>query len=186
MKYILLVVAFCGFIRISSAQTQKILNLNITNPGIGFELPLSTKNSLEFNTGLGINYSYRSVDADDNNLINFLVTPHADLQLKRFYNFDKRSKAGKSTEFNSGNFFAIKAFYDGRKIGGNMDPEVRQMIAFGPAWGLKRSNGKFSFRGSVGPIVYGDFEGNVDFYPLNFTINFSYLLRKKNIKDVDN
>jgi hypothetical protein len=75
MKYILLVVAFCGFIRISSAQTQKVLNLNITNPGLGFEIPLSTKNLLEFNTGFGINYSYRSVDLDDNNLIQYLVTP---------------------------------------------------------------------------------------------------------------
>lgn len=114
-------------------------------------------------------------------MIRLLFTPFADIQGKHFYNFEKRESAGKSTSFNSGNFFALKVFYDGKKIGGNVDPEVKQLLALGPAWGLQRSNGKFSLRGSVGPIVYGDFQGNVDFYPINFTIHFGYLLKKRKL-----
>tara|TARA_R110000823_G_scaffold221496_1_gene349999 strand:+ start:111 stop:497 length:387 start_codon:yes stop_codon:yes gene_type:complete len=128
---------------------------------------------------MGINYSYRSFDASSKNLIQFLLTPVADIQLKHFYNFAKRSEDGKNTNFNSGNFFGLSTFYDGKKIAGNVDPEVNQLIALGPIWGIQRSNGKFSIKGSVGPIVYGDFKGEVDFYPINFNVNFGYLLIKK-------
>lgn len=180
MRNLFLLIFFYSAIQICHGQTEKTTSLNILNPGVGIELPIGEKNSIEFNTGLGINYSYRSFDAASKNMIQFLLTPFADIQGKHFYNFGKREAAGKSTRFNSGNFFALKVFYDGKKIDGNVDPEVKQLIAFGPAWGMQRSNGKFSLRGSVGPIVYGDFQGNVDFYLINFTIHFGYLLKKEN------
>ncbi|WP_051315047.1 hypothetical protein [Algoriphagus terrigena] len=178
MRKLFVLIIFYSAIPICHGQTEKTTTLNILHPGIGLELPIGGKNSIEFNTGIGINYSYRSFDAASKNMLQFLFTPFADLQVKHFYNFDKRREAEKSTNYNSGNFFALKAFYDGKKIGGNVDPEVKQLIAFGPTWGLQRSNGKFSLRGSVGPIVYGDFQGNVDFYLLNFNISFGYLLSK--------
>lgn len=180
MRKLFVFIIFCSAIQVCHGQTEKMFNLNILHPGIGIELPISEKNSIEFNTGIGINYSYRAFEATSKNMIKFLFTPYADIQAKHFYNFDKRKEDGKSTNFNSGNFFALKVFFDGKKIGGNVDPEVNQLIAVGPTWGLQRSNGKFNLRGSVGPIVYGDFQGNVDFYLLNFNINFGYLLGKGN------
>ncbi len=47
MKYTLLVlILFCATIQISNGQTQKIFNLNILNPGLGLELPISKKTLL--------------------------------------------------------------------------------------------------------------------------------------------
>ena len=42
----------------SFAQSEKELRVNLLNPGIAWELPVAKNKTIEFNTGIGYNYSY--------------------------------------------------------------------------------------------------------------------------------
>jgi hypothetical protein len=156
------------------AQTNNELRLNILNPGVAWEHPLGKHTTLEFNAGIGYNYSYPELNTEyEEGGFQWQIATFVDVQGRNYYNLEKREGKGKK----SGNFLALRYLYYGPRIAGNVRPNENYTMAVGPTWGIKRRYGKWTMLSSVGPVYYFDLTGTGGILPINLEFNLGYRLK---------
>ncbi len=130
-----------------SQSTENIENqfvLNALFPGISYETGIAENTALKFDAGVSlglIDFTGESFD----------IYPRLDAQLRHYYNFNRRASKNKNTKGNSANFFGLHSYYtsDAALLGSNFDPDLLNIVLFGPAgfetfyiggtYGLQRS-----------------------------------------------
>lgn len=159
----------------SFAQTSKETRLNILNPGIAFENPIGKKTTVEYNFGIGYNYSYPWINTEyGENGFQGQLAPYFDVQARNYFNLQKLEQGKRK----SAKFVALRYLFYGPRIAGNVRTNENYSMAVGPTWGFKRSYEKWTLLGSVGPIYYFDLTGSDGIFPFNFEINLGYRLKK--------
>lgn len=159
----------------SFAQTSKETRLNILNPGIAFENPIGKKTTVEYNFGIGYNYSYPWINTEyGENGFQGQLAPYFDVQARNYFNLQKLEQGKRK----SAKFVALRYLFYGPRIAGNVRTNENYSMAVGPTWGFKRSYEKGTLLGSVGPIYYFDLTGSDGIVPFNFEINLGYRLKK--------
>ncbi len=182
MKYIFTIITVCifstkGFGQDSGVSTTNKIRINVVNPAI--ELDRVTGTSSILTTGLGIGYGggYPDLTFGGSGFI-YVISPFLDIQHKWFTNLQKRSKKGKTTENNSGNFVSMRLLIRGKSIDENIVRSTNTDFAIGPTWGIQRNFAKnFNFLFDVGPIYYFDTEGTGNIFPLIIQLNLGYNIK---------
>ncbi len=97
-------------------------------PGVSYEMGIAKNNSLKFDAGV-------SLGAISFNESGFDIFPRLDGQFRRYYNFERRKSKDKTIYGNSGNFYGVHSYYtsDFSILGTDFDPELTNIILFGPA-----------------------------------------------------
>ena len=158
-------------------ETEEVLRLNIVNPGIEYELPMSGNSTISVNVGVGYSGSYPELTTTTFGTGGiYVIAPFADVQYKYYYNLNKRFDLNKSTTNNSGNFFSLRFRTRGQSIDENIIRKADYDFAIGPTWGIQRQYDKFHLLFDLGPQFYFDSEGNHGFWPLMPQINFGFNL----------
>ena len=159
----------------SAQKTEEVWRVNIINPGFEYELPVSSTVTLSTNLGIGYSGSYPNLTQNSlNSGWIYSISPFADLQLKKFYNLNKRSKKNRTVRNNSGNFISIRFRTRGPAFEENFTRKGTVDFAIGPTWGLQRSYGNFHLLLDMGPQFYFDDVGNIGFWPLMPQINIGF------------
>lgn len=155
-------------------ETEQVWRLNIINPGIEYEQPVSATSTVSLNVGVGYSGSYPELGSSfsTGTGVLYAFAPFADLQYKRFYNLGKRATQNKTTAHNSGNFISLRFRTRGKSIKDNFVRYADYDFAISPTWGIQRKYGPFHLLLDVGPQFYFDSEGNSGFWPLMPQINF--------------
>lgn len=157
---------------------QKIFRVNMANPSVELEYPLSNKATLSANTGIGIQGSYLNLSYT-NSGVTYFIAPFLDLSYKKFYNRDARLAKGKSIDSNSGNYWSIRLLSNFNEIEShNIIRKDRIDFAFGPTWGLQRAYGDFHLLFDMGPVYYFDTKGNTGFFPIMLQLNIGFDIKK--------
>ncbi len=173
-KLVFLILLLLGIFGLSNAQTEKELRLNIINPGIAWENPIGKITTIEYNIGIGYNYSYPDLNTIYGEPgFQGQIAPFVDIQGRRYYNLD-RVESGKRK---SKKFLALRYLFYGPRIAGNVRTDENYSMAIGPTWGFKRNYERWTLLGSLGPTYYFDLTGTGNVFPLNFEINFGYRLK---------
>lgn len=174
MKHSLVPFLFLLASSLSFAQTQKVLRVNVLNPGVEIEVP--TSDTSTFSAGLGVGYGggYPDLTFNDSGFI-YIIAPFLDLQQKWFYNFEKRTANSKSIENNSGNFFSLRLVSRGTSIAENVSRTSDFDFAIGPTWGIQRKlNKNLHLLFDIGPQYYFDTEGNGNIWPIMVQVNIGF------------
>lgn len=176
MKKLTLFVITFLFSSIAFAQeTEKVFRINVVNPSIEFEQPISMNSTFSSNIGVGYSGSYPNLTTSTFGTGgNYVVAPFVDFQFKRYYNLNKRFSLEKKTNNNSGNFFSIRFRSRGPSLYDNIVRKAKYDFAIGPTWGIQREYGKFHLLFDIGPQFYFDSEGNSGFWPLMPQINVGF------------
>lgn len=157
------------------AQTSKEVRLNLLNPGIAWENPIGKNTTVEYNFGIGYNYSYPELNTFyGESGFQWQIAPFADIQVRNYYNLRKTEGNGRRSR----NFVAMRYLFYGPRIAGNVRTNENYSMAVGPTWGFKKGYEKWTVLGSVGPIYYFDLTGSGGVFPINFEINLGYRLKK--------
>lgn len=156
---------------IHAQQTMQVWRLNVINPGIEYEHPVSSQSTVSLNAGVGYSGSYPELSSTSGTGGLYAIAPFADIQFKRFYNLKKRSSQNKPTENNSGNFISLRFRTRGKSIDDNFYRYANYDFAIGPTWGIQRKYGNIHLLIDLGPQFYFDSEGNSGFWPLMPQIN---------------
>lgn len=173
MKKTLLITLFIFLATsIHAQETEQVWRLNIINPGIEYEQPVSSKSTISLNIGVGYSGAYPELSSTIGSGFLYAISPFADLQFKRFYNLSKRDFQSKTTAHNSGNFISLRFRARGMSIKDNFYRYADYDFAIGPTWGIQRKYGNFHLLLDFGPQFYFDSEGNSGFWPLAPQINF--------------
>lgn len=174
MKQLILLLSFSSLLStgIYAQQTDEVWRLNIINPGIEYEQPVSSKSTISLNVGVGYSGAYPKLTSTSGTGGLYAFAPFADLQFKRFYNLKKRVSGNKATDHNSGNFISLRFRTRGKSIQDNFHRYADYDFAIGPTWGIQRNYGNFHLLLDLGPQFYFDSEGNSGFWPLMPQLNF--------------
>lgn len=158
---------------------------------------IAKNNSLKFDAGV-------SLGAISFNESGFDIFPRLDGQFRRYYNFERRKSKDKTIYGNSGNFYGVHSYYtsDFSILGTDFDPELTNIILFGPAafetfyiggtYGLQRTYASgFNWGWQVGlgfiSVDYWETGSAVtvtdqfSLYP-NLRVTFGWVLGKNNSK----
>jgi len=144
--------------------------INMISPGFVYEHGFTTKNTLYSEISVGVGYSYNSFYNESNVYFFPLISE----QFRHYYNLEKRAKKGKSTAYNSANFFALNAQYNFQSISTNERyRECASSTTIALLWGLQRTyKRKFNLEFNVGPGINID-QYNTEFVPVaNFTLGW--------------
>ena len=179
VKKITAVYFFISFLILTNSafaqQTDQVWRVNLINPGIELELPIHTKSTFSINLGVGYSGSYPNLSETSLNTGGiYAIAPFADLQLRRFYNLQKRAENDKVTHNNSGNFISIRFRSRGESVDDNFKRKADYDFAVGPTWGIQRNYGNFHLLFDVGPQFYFDSQGNTGFWPLMPQLNIGF------------
>jgi hypothetical protein len=156
-------------------QVEKEVRLNLLNPGIAWENPIGKNTTVEYNFGIGYNYSYPELNTIyGEGGFQRQIAPFADIQVRNYYNLQKIEGNGRRSR----NFVALRYLFYGPRIAGNVRTNENYSMAVGPTWGFKKGYEKWTVLGSVGPIYYFDLTGSAGVFPINFEINLGYRLKK--------
>lgn len=156
--------------------TEKIWRVNIINPSVEVDLPITSKIVQTAALGVGYSGSYPELSAGGGSGFVYVISPFVDTQTKYFYNFNKRIEKGKNVTGNAGNFLSFRVFARGPSIVDNIFRKGTIDVAFGPTWGIQRAYGKFHLLFDVGPQIYFDNVGNIGFWPVMPQINIGFNL----------
>lgn len=161
------------------ASLDKVLRINILNPGVEFELPVSTKGIISLNPGIGMNSSYvssRSPIGDSG--LTYFISPFADVSYKNIYNREARHWKSKNTSYNSGNFWGIRLLTKFGETGDAVsDREDNIDFSLSPVWGIQRAYGKFHLLFNTGPVYFFDMKGNHYFFPVTMELNIGFNMK---------
>ncbi len=153
-------------------QTEQTFRINGINPGIEYELPVSQNTTFSTNIGIGYSGSYPNLTTTTyGSGANYVIAPFADLQIKQFYNLQKRFENNHVTSSNSGNFISLRFRSRATSIDDNIARKADYDFAVGPTWGIQRKYGQFHLLFDLGPQFYFDSNGNTGFWPLMPQIN---------------
>lgn len=83
----------------------------------------------------------------------YMAAPVATLAPRWYYNIDRRTQRGRNVSYNSGNFLSFNVMYKPHwfVISNRSDVYAESELMLGPFWGMRRSLGRFSLEGHVGP-----------------------------------
>jgi hypothetical protein len=155
-------------------QVEKEVRLNLINPGIAWENPIGKNTTVEYNLGIGYNYSYPKLNTIyGESGFQGQIAPFADIQVRNYYNLRKIEENGRRSR----NFVALRYLLYGPRIAGNVRTNENYSMAVGPTWGFKKGYEKWTVLGSVGPIYYFDLTGSGGVLPINFEVNLGYRLK---------
>lgn len=172
--FILLIILFFPSI-LFSQSTEQVFRINVINPGVEFEQPITNTSTFSANVGIGYNGAYPNLTRTSfRSGINYVIAPFADLQFKRFYNLGKRQSQDKVTASNSGNFISLRFRMRGKSIDDNVRRKADYDFGIGPTWGIQRSYGNFHLLFDIGPQFYFDSKGNTGFWPITPQINIGF------------
>jgi hypothetical protein len=164
-------------IQVWAQETDKVWRVIFLNPGVEYELPISSTSVIS--THLGIGYSGSYPNLTENSWYSgwiYSISPFVSLQFKKFYKINSRSRKNRDIKSNSGNFISIRFLSRGPAIEENFVRKGIVNFAIGPTWGLQRSYGNFHLLFDVGPQFYFDDAGNTGIWPLMPRINFGFNL----------
>lgn len=175
LNYLINLFVFLGLVNNCFSQESKEIRLNVLNPGIALENPIGKQTTIEYNFGIGYNYSYPNLNTFfGESGFQGQLAPFVDIQGRNYYNLQKVEEGKR----NSRKFVAMRYLFYGPRIAGNVRANENYSMAVGPTWGFKRAYEKWTLLGSVGPIYYFDLTGTDGIFPINFEINLGYRLRK--------
>lgn len=173
----------CVFFLQSNLFAQKdnqvltpIFRINILNPGLDYELPISETIVWSNGIGIGYNGNLPEINFNKEDGYQYLIAPFFDTQLKLFVNRDRRSSLGKSLDYNSGNYVSVRGYWKGKELSSNVGRFSNNDFFIGFTYGLQRNWGKWHFLFDVGPVYYWDTKGNGGFYPFIPQVTFGYNL----------
>lgn len=171
--YIVLLFVACNYaFSQENGTTERVWRVNFINPGAEVEVPLSKNFTFSANVGVGYGGSYPELtESSLGSGIVYVIAPFLDLQVKAFYNFDKRMGKGKPIKNNSGNFLSARIISRGPSITDNIERKSDFDFAIGPTWGIQREYGKMHLLFDIGPQYYFDTNGNSGFWPLMVQLN---------------
>lgn len=117
-----------------NVTNQGRIDLSLSGLSIAYELPVSRKVAFEAAVGLGAGYD---VSDGGYSYHYYLDDPSAfaTLGVKYLYNRPKRVEKGKSLDYNSGNYWGVKAKYATTTIINDFNYET---MLFGIHWGVQR------------------------------------------------
>ena len=121
---------------------RPVLRINLVGPGLGIEAPASPRLSVYIEAGATFD---RIVFLDlqgmpDSKIIGI---PYATMQVRYYYNIQRRLRLGKQISYQSGNFLGVAAPYI------SATPNSNLLTGIGPVWGHQRQLGKSGFTGFV-------------------------------------
>ncbi|WP_299823292.1 hypothetical protein [uncultured Pontibacter sp.] len=160
------------------------LEVGLQGIGVGYEIPLSKKLSVNLSAGLGGGYSIDQNDfANGFNSRLIIDEPVAYFrsEVKYTYNREKRLAKGKPMWSNAGNYVAYQAKYTTRRVFDGVDTgtPLNKTLLNEVHWGIQRPLGqKFIFNTHVGLGYAADFDfKNSQLYPAAGA-QFSYIISK--------
>jgi hypothetical protein len=158
-------------------NTEKVLRLNIINPGIEFEFPIFKKSTIATNIGIGYGGSLKNISGGGDGWV-YMIAPFLDIEYRMFYNQKERIKKNKNIKYNSGNYWGARLLVRGKELSSNFYRTDNIDFSIGPVWGIQRAYGKFHFLFDVGPIYYFDTKGNSGFFPFMIQLNIGFNLKR--------
>lgn len=118
------------------AQGEKEVRINLINPGIAWENPIGKNTTVEYNFGIGYNYSYPELNTIyGESGFQGQIAPFADIQVRNYYNLRKIEGNGRRSR----NFVALRYLFYGPRIAGNVRANENYSMAVGPTWGFKKA-----------------------------------------------
>jgi len=169
-----LAICLTSFGQEKTSELNKVLRINALSPGVEIELPIFKRSTIAANAGLGIQGSYRNMDNTGSG-VTYFIAPFLDLSYKNLYNRDKRASKGKSTDYNSGNYWGVRLLTHFKEVSAkNIMRNDNTSFAFGPTWGIQRGYGKFHFQLDLGPVIYFNTQGDIGFFPLAPQLNIGF------------
>ena len=160
----------------NSLDLQRVLRVNVLNPGIEYEFPVSKKAVFAINPGIGWNSSYMSSRSPigDPGLTHF-ISPFLDIEYKNIYNRDARTMKSQNIAYNSGNYWGIRLLTKFQELNiGTNDRESPIDFGLSPTWGVQRAYGKFHLLFEIAPTYFFDMKGHHYFFPMiQFNIGFN-------------
>ena len=180
MKRIVFILGLVACMNVFGQETennlQKTFRINMINPGVEYELPISKKSTIAVNPGIGIHGSYLNLDYDNiNSGITYYISPFMDLSYKYIYNQEKRASKGKNINYNSGNYWGLRLLTNFKEFESkNILRKDDISFEFGPTWGIQRAYGKMHLLFDVGSVYYFDTKGNNGFFPIMLQLNLGF------------
>lgn len=131
-----------------TTMVSNVTRLTFLNPGISQEITIGKRQTLFGQLFVNTSASAITYNNGQDININFYFDPALSVQLRHYYNGERRSGRGKRTEMNSMNYFAAIAETFISKYPANSDyiqEKRRPVTTLGAAWGLQRNyKGRFS------------------------------------------
>jgi hypothetical protein len=119
-----------------------VLRINLVGPGLGLEAPASPRISVYVEAGAIFDrIVFLDLQGEPDSKI--IGIPYATMQLRYYYNMERRKRLGKQISYQSGNFLGIAAPYI------SATPNSNLLTGMGPVWGHQRHLGAAGFTGFV-------------------------------------
>lgn len=180
-KIIVLFILLQGFSIIGKSnenQLSSIFRVNLINPGIELEVPVSERSTIALNPGIGIHGSYLHLNYT-NTGITYFISPFFDFSYKNIYNRLKRQTKGRNIGFNSGNYWGFRFMTSFKEIKAvNLIRKDNISFEIVPGWGIQRSFGAFHLLYNVGSVFYFDSKGNSGIFPIIMQLNIGFNLKE--------
>lgn len=163
------------------SQTTDLWKLNFFTPSLEFEKSLSEKLTLAQKAGLTLSGSHPPLtEPFVGTGFMYQIAPFYDIQLRNYYNFEKRSNKGKNVANNSGNYITLRAQYVGPELASSFERYSPHTFKIGPHWGLQRNKKSLIYYFNIGPAFIFDAKGNAAIWPLELEFRIGGLLTKNN------
>jgi len=157
---------------------EKVFRVNVINPGVEFELPISKKSTLAVNPGIGFHGSNLYLGYTGNGLT-YYISPFLDFSFKKIYNQENRASKEKNINYNSRNYWGLRLLTNFKEFESkNIDRKDDISFEFGPTWGIQRAYGKMHLLFDVSSVYYFDSKGNNGFFPIMLQLNIGFNLKK--------
>ncbi len=155
MKKILLTLTLCGLTLIAKSQNasveQSTFGIQTGFLGIWVHNESKLSNQFALRSELGLDAGIYGNNAND--IDGFLLTPTITLELRWYYNLNKREKKSRRIDGNSGNFISLKTSYhpDWFVIANEDNINFISDIFIIPTWGIRRHVGShFTYETGIG------------------------------------
>ena len=139
---------FISFAQNSSTGVKsQMFKVNLLTPGVEYEIGLTSKSSFNFGAETGF-----AIAGGSGRDTEFGFFPILEGSYRYYYNFDKRVRKNKRTDFNSANYLALaSSIAFGDPILGDLEMSIDYQAAVGPVWGLQRTyNSKLNINLELG------------------------------------
>lgn len=155
------------------ALNQNLWKADILAPGLVYERRVGHSLSVAINPSLGIGYGYASALGSS-----WLVQPTLDLQLRRYYNLERRAEKGKVVDGNSGSFFALSVFGASRSLTDSEAFTSDYHFGIGPLWGFQRTySNNFNVSLQLGGVYSRNTSGAQGLSP-QINLGLGFVLKK--------
>jgi hypothetical protein len=156
MKKILLSITLCSLVILSKGQEASVeksifgIQTGLIGGWIYNETKLSNLWVLRSEIGVRLTASVGSGKIE-----NTYIFPEGSIEPRFYYNLNKRSRKGKGTAFNSGNYISTRLAYSSSELlySSFGFKERDQIITLIPTWGMRRNLGKhfnYEIGGGIG------------------------------------